>query len=204
MNVVKFKGAARLKQERSSTLSTFTGQRLDWERCLRFDRRISPLDYEIGCTVASHASARTGCAYVGADTIADEVGCARRQVFRSVGRLRAAGWLSWKRTGDANIYRIEFGQVDRTLDLFIAAREARKELRKKRGRNRFRDVPPESHLACADVPPESHLDVPPESHNLLSKNSIKSKGLPREDSPREDSLNGTRGIAAVDELRGRP
>ena len=31
--------------------TTFTGQRLDWEKCLRFDRRIYPLAYEIAVSL---------------------------------------------------------------------------------------------------------------------------------------------------------
>jgi hypothetical protein len=77
MNVVKFKGVLRPKQERSA-LSTFTGQRLDWEKCLRFDRRILPFPYEVACAIASHARP-DGTAYVSDETLADEVGSGPRQ-----------------------------------------------------------------------------------------------------------------------------
>jgi hypothetical protein len=161
----------------TETNRTFTGQRLDWEKCLRFDRRVYPLAYEVACAIASHARPN-GTAYVSDETLADEVGCAPRNVYRARVRLRQSRWLKWRRTGDANIYTLQFDQVSAYLDLITAARDARKEQRKKR-RNRFRDSPPESDHKPANSPPESDLDQPPESDSLPSRNSLEARGLPR-------------------------
>jgi hypothetical protein len=160
----------------SESNRTFTSQRLDWEKCLRFDRRIPPFACEVGCAIASHASATNGKAYVSDETLADEVGFTERYVRRARVRLRETRWLKWRRTGDANVYTLLFDQVSGHLDMFITAREARKEQRKKR-KSRFPDRNASSDHKPADRNPSSYPDRNPSSAILPSRNTLVRKGL---------------------------
>jgi len=163
------------------TNRTFTSQRLDWEKCLRFDPRIYPFAKVVGCAISSRASATNGTAYVSDETLADDVGCPGqlRRVRRARVLLLQTRWLKWRRTRDANVYTLLFGRVSDFLDLMTAARDLRKERRKKR-KSRFPDRTPVSYLKPPDRTPVSALDRTPVSAILPSRISLAREKLPIE------------------------
>jgi len=113
---------------------SFTSKKLDWLKCCCFDRRLHAYDFNVAYAIAQHINAKTGTTMLSDETIADETGgSTTRRVRRSRARLQDAGWLTWRRTRSANVYRLNYDQIDPMLDLFIAMRDARRE-----NRQRFR------------------------------------------------------------------
>ena len=112
-----------------SAQSTFTGTKLDWLRCVAFDRALLPYDFKVAFVIASHLNMHTGSAMLSDQTIADESGgAAARSVRRSRVRLHDAGWPTWHRQYDgANVYRPDYGLMNAMLDAILLAREARRE-----------------------------------------------------------------------------
>jgi hypothetical protein len=103
--------------------------------------------------IAQHINQKTGQAMLSDDAIADEAGRGSiRNVFRSRQRLRGAGWLVWRRTRLANVYKLLFDRMDRTLDMITTSREARRE---KRIRNKTEFV-----TEPADMTRASYLNDP--------------------------------------------
>jgi hypothetical protein len=111
---------------------SWTSRKLDWQKAINFDRRVSPLMFKIAVCIIQHASENARTLKLSDQTIADEIGVSDRNVYRARVALREVGWLNWRRTRNANIYIVEFGNVDRMLDLFAIAREQRNERRKTR------------------------------------------------------------------------
>jgi hypothetical protein len=154
---------------------TFTSLKLDWLRCLAFDRRVGPLAFEVGFCIIQHANARTGRTWrISDETIADEIGCPARSVYRARSGLRAAGWLAWTRTRNANIYKICFGNVERVLDLMTAARDARKERQKMR-QSRLRECASVRTLEPPDCAPMRTQDCAPMRNKHLRHNTVKNQ-----------------------------
>jgi hypothetical protein len=109
----------------------FTAAKGDWITCLACDARSPPYDRVIGIVVAQHINWRTGQWKLAEETIAYESGCSTRNVTRALKRLRKRGWLTWRRTLTANVYRLDFGNVKAILERLREARDGRK----KRGGN---------------------------------------------------------------------
>jgi len=131
--------------------STFTGRKLDWLKSVAYDRRLLPYDFEVAFVIAQHINQKTWKAMLSDDAIADETGGgSTRNVLRARKRLRGVGWLNWHRTRTANVYRLLFDGVDRTLDMITASRDARRERHQ-----RYKAMTPESHLDEADMTPRS-------------------------------------------------
>jgi hypothetical protein len=155
---------------------TFTGQRLEWLKCVNYDRRLKdcPAALKVAFVIATHVTENgssipgialnPGEACISDEAIADKAGgLHRRHVIRARNRLNETGYLNWRRTRSANVYRLDYGQVSRVLDLMDASNQARKEQQKRR-KDRPRDVTPRAHLKPPDRTPRAHLDVTPESH----------------------------------------
>jgi hypothetical protein len=117
-----------------STLSTFTGTKLDWLKCICFDRRLKPLDKVVALVIAQHLNAMTATTMLSDRTIADETATSPRSVQRSRNRLRRIGWLTWERTETANIYTQSFRNMNDMRDAMLQARETRQEARRNRRR----------------------------------------------------------------------
>jgi hypothetical protein len=110
-----------------ATLSSFTGAKLDWLKCVAFDRRLKPYDFKVAFVIAQHLNVNTGSTMLSDETIADESAASIRSVKRARVRLRKAGWLAWHHTQTANIYRPDYSKVSFTLDAITLSREARRE-----------------------------------------------------------------------------
>jgi Helix-turn-helix domain len=113
---------------------TFTSRKLDWLDCLAHDSMVAPLAFEIGYCIMSHLNAKSGRAWVSDETLADKSGNSERTVRRARTQLRAAGWITWKRTSTANVYTPQFQKVNAMLDSIISKRDERTERREKRRR----------------------------------------------------------------------
>lgn len=113
---------------------TFTSRKLDWLDCLAHDPLVAPWAFEIGHCIMSHLNAKNGRAWVSDETLADKSGSSERTVRRARSQLRAAGWITWKRTSTANVYTPLFQKVNAMLDSIISKRDERKERRERRRR----------------------------------------------------------------------
>jgi hypothetical protein len=133
------KKAARANGSDHETLSTFTGTKLDWLKCVAFDRKVLAYDFRVAFVIAQHLNLRTGSAMLSDETIAAESGGgSTRHVKRARVRLRKAGWLTWHNTSTANVYRPDYGRMNHVLDAMILAREARREKRVQADANKLR------------------------------------------------------------------
>jgi hypothetical protein len=113
--------------------TTFTGRKLDWLKCIRFDRRIKHLDYRVAAVIADHLNERSGRAFISDHTIAFEIGSNwPRHVIGARNRLRDAGWLEWEHSKTANIYAPVFRAVTETLRIIGRARAEKRESYEKR------------------------------------------------------------------------
>ena len=116
----------------SNSIQSFTSQKLDWLKCCCFDRRLQPYDFRVSYAIAQHINAETGSTMLSDQTIADETGGrTTRCVRRSRVRLRDAGWLTWKRTSSANVYRMKFDRFEEVRDFARELRELRRESRER-------------------------------------------------------------------------
>jgi hypothetical protein len=116
-------------------LTTFTGTKLDWLNCLAADQRISDNAFRVAFVIAQHLNWRTGQTMLSDETIADEASGSIRAVVRSRTLLRQLSWLIWRRTQIANVYSLDFRNMNAMRDAMLVAREARQERRKHRGPN---------------------------------------------------------------------
>lgn len=107
----------------------FAGEKFNWLDCVARDKRLKPAAFKVAYVIMQHVNAKTGIAWVSDETLADVCGISAPMVFRHRESLKAAGWLSWERTQNANHYKPLFHQVNAGLDAMIVQRERRKELR---------------------------------------------------------------------------
>jgi hypothetical protein len=113
-----------------ASISTFTGTKIDWLKCIAFDRKVQPYDFRVAFVIAQHLNIRTGTTMLSDETIAAESGgVSTRHVRRARDRLRKAGWLTWHNTSTANVYRPDYARMNHVLDAMILAAEARREKR---------------------------------------------------------------------------
>lgn len=150
---------------------TFTGQKLDWMKCVAFDTCVSPRAFEVGFCIIQHVNARTCRAFLSDETIADGTGSCLRDVGRARKQLRLAGWLTWKRTGGANLYEPLFHRINAVLDAITDKRDQRQERRQRKGMTV--DWTRVSHRQRRDTTSESERDPTPKSnHDRTSASDI--------------------------------
>jgi hypothetical protein len=129
--------------------------------CMMYYPKLKPIDKLIAFVIAQHVNEKTGLAFVSDEVIAERIGGAsRRSVYRARGRLRDAGWLTWRCTRTANVYTLKFDSVNAVLDMITTSRDARSERRK----NGARDGTRESQQGLRDGTRESQHDGTRESH----------------------------------------
>jgi hypothetical protein len=114
-----------------TTGQSWTSRKLDFLNCVAFDWLVTPYMFEIAFCIAQHVNEKTGRTLKLCDaTIAEKTGGSPRNVYPARMKLRKLGWIDWKRTQNANIYKIKFDKVERTLDEMTRARDHRNERRK--------------------------------------------------------------------------
>jgi hypothetical protein len=116
---------------------TFTGEKLEWLKCVAHDKRIPPRAFEVAFAIVQHVNAKTQRTNPSDETISDETGSCLRDVLRARKRLRDAGWLTWERTGGTNVYQMLFAIINAMLDSIENKRGLRKDRREDRRRNRW-------------------------------------------------------------------
>src|SRR5205085_7845703 len=117
----------------------WTGDKLDWMRCLALDPRIHPYQFEVGFAIIQHANSKTRKAILSDEVIQEATNISRPHILRARMRLRDTGWLLWRRTGKANVYEPRFDKINQLMDRRIFLREARRE-RQKRSPLDARDI----------------------------------------------------------------
>lgn len=149
---------------------TFTGQRLDWCKAVRFDRGLQAVDFKVGSTIADHVNAKTGVAKVSDAIIAIKAACSIRTAIRARERLRDRGWLDWRRTPTANRYLLRYDKVSGFLDMITAAVEAHREAEERRPDQKRRPsvLPPmtEHGAPCSVTPDSPVLSLVAEIHPI--------------------------------------
>jgi hypothetical protein len=108
---------------------SFTSLKLDWINALMSDGEVSSTAFRIGFCIIQHVNERTGVAFVSDETISDKTGIRNRQVREARNLLRDNGWLIWKRTRTANIYRLLATNINAITDEQILKREQRQDRR---------------------------------------------------------------------------
>jgi hypothetical protein len=106
----------------NSAYAIRTAERLDWLKCVQFDignclHVAAVLMFQVveKDTVAFGHRLKTGEALLSDDAIADKTGLRERQVRNVRKLMKEAGWLDWRRTGDANVYRLRSERVPAVL-----------------------------------------------------------------------------------------
>jgi hypothetical protein len=131
-----------------------TALKLDWLTCVAYDPDISPSTFEVAFAIVQHVNWKKGVAYVSDATIAEKTGICTRDVLRARKRLRDAGWLTWDRTGGANIYKPLFDKMNAVLDELTVKRDARRE----RFKSKRRDQTQASYQSGREPTPKSERD----------------------------------------------
>jgi hypothetical protein len=139
---------------------SFTGDKLDWMAGVSADPRLDARAFEVAFCIAQHINQQSGLARLSDETIADKTGIPKRWIARARAALREAGWIDWRRTGDANIYWTKGEPLNAVLDHQAMLKDGRDEKRKKR-KTIIQDQPP---VAYPDAPPVANRDSPPVAH----------------------------------------
>ncbi|MCK1507557.1 helix-turn-helix domain-containing protein [Bradyrhizobium sp. 18] len=110
----------------------FTAHKLNWLDCVVSDRRLKPAAFKIAYAIMQHVNSETLFAWLSDETLVDVTGISSAEVQRHRKSLKACGWLTWKRTGNANVYTPLFDQLPEGLEFILDKRRKRKKLREAR------------------------------------------------------------------------
>jgi hypothetical protein len=94
------------------------------------------------------------------DTISDKTSIPKRWVLRAHQSLRDTGWIDWRRTKTANVYRTLGDRINAVTDHQIILKEKRTE-RKSKSRKARQETPPVAHLKYQEVTPVALPETPP-------------------------------------------
>jgi hypothetical protein len=147
-----------MKPSSDSRLST--SAKLDWIDAVMADHRLDARAKVIAFCIVQHVNRNTGVAFVSDTTISDKTAIPSRWVQRARNALRTAGWISWKRTGTANVYSTLAGPMTAVTDRQQTLKKAREDRRGDPPRVAHLDPPPVAVLADDDPPPLAHHDPP--------------------------------------------
>ena len=168
---------------------SFTSDKLDWLNALMSDGKISSTAFRVGFCIAKHINQHTGITFVSDETIGDETNISRRRIIEARNLLKNEGWVIWKRTRTANVYRLLSDNLNAILDEQIKKSDLREERRLAR-----RVVPKLTHLKSPVVPISSQhdalktaqQDMPESAHIHLMGYTVevtpKERGQPSKDS----------------------
>lgn len=149
---------------------TFTAAKLNWLDCVASDRDLKPAAFKVAYAIMQHVNAESLIAWLSDETVVDVTGISRAQVQRHRESLKAAGWLTWERTQDANRYTPLFDRVQAGLDDILARRAQRKERRQIRRRG-VGGAPDASPVRQPDASPAVQPDASRVRHIHLRSNT---------------------------------
>ncbi|WP_036052307.1 hypothetical protein [Bradyrhizobium sp. URHD0069] len=96
-------GAARDNPHEKRSFGSF---KFDWMRALAADPHLDTRAKMIGNCIISHVNQHSRDAILSDRAISDETAIPLRWITRGRNDLRDGGWIHWKRTGGANVYRV--------------------------------------------------------------------------------------------------
>ena len=140
------KAAAQADADDKRSLGSF---KLDWLQTLMSAYpEIDHATYRVAACIAFTVNQASRYARISSQTIADKTGVKLTKVKAARTTLRDHGWLVWKRTRDANLYKLislerNVSEID---DRQTICRDRRNEARKST-QKRFREGCPRDHLA---------------------------------------------------------
>jgi hypothetical protein len=85
---------------------TFASFKFEWMKALAADPRLEARAKMIGNCILGHVNQHSGEATLSDRAISDETAIPERGIVRGRGPLRKHGWIDWRRTGGANVYRV--------------------------------------------------------------------------------------------------
>jgi hypothetical protein len=178
-----------------SSVSEFTSQKLDQQRCIVADPRLKPVDKLVAIYILHRVNVDSRIAFPSAQTISDETCVGRRHVLRALKRLKQAGWLvARRRWQTSSTYRISDKNVNAIIDRLLVLKEAREAGWKRKAFN----VTQESPHAPYAVTQESPDAVTQESPKHLRGNTSEKKRLSRETRTlRGEAYGGSKNGAAT-------
>jgi Tfp pilus assembly major pilin PilA len=121
---------ARVNDDRRGMIDFSTSEKLDWLTAVMADHRINVQAKVAAFSIMQHVNRETGRAFVSDATIADKTGMSRKTVVRGRNDLRAAGWITWKRTSTANVYAMFDEPVNAVTERQQNLKDARDERRR--------------------------------------------------------------------------
>jgi hypothetical protein len=160
----------------SKAATTFTGRKLDWLKCVAYDRQLKqyPFAFKVAFVIAQHVNEKNGTAFVSDEAIADKAGGGSvRNVGKARVKLRETGWLTWQSTQTANLYTLHYEQMNGVLDLITIASDKRREQRGKRLAWKHRD---RNHSSEHEPPDRNHSS----QHDRNHSSYIHLRGTPSE------------------------
>jgi len=124
----------------------FTSIKLTWMTCV-MSTGFTPFDKCVAFIIMNAINEKTRDWKLSDETIAALMGRpgAIRSVQRARRRLRAAGWITWKRTSDANVYSLRHDNVMAAMDEIMRSRRERRTKREATSESRP-DTTPESSI----------------------------------------------------------
>ncbi|UPK31876.1 hypothetical protein IVB18_05320 [Bradyrhizobium sp. 186] len=90
---------------------SFASFKFDWMSALAADPRLDARAKVIGNCILSHINQHSGEAILSDRSISDETAIPERGIIRGRGPLRKHGWVDWRRTGGANVYRVRSDHI---------------------------------------------------------------------------------------------
>jgi hypothetical protein len=131
---------------KDQAVRTFTSDKLTWQDCLCAVATLPPAAFKVGRCISQAVNHKTMETFRLSDrAIADKTGLSERTVRRMKHLLRDAGWIVWRRTASANIYRTLDQHLNAVIDDQLLRREARKAAPR---RDRPKPVKPAKPAPC--------------------------------------------------------
>jgi hypothetical protein len=128
-----------------------TSEKLDWIDAVVADHRIDTRAKVIAYCIMQHVNRETGIAIASDEMITDETGVPDRWVRRARNDLRAASWITWKRTPN---YANRYSTLTGPMAAIKTEQQKLAQARKERRMQRRQDMQPEVRTGGQPVRPQ--------------------------------------------------
>jgi Helix-turn-helix domain len=154
---------ARRKPSHSPEQKSFTSWKLDIQKCLIADPRLSAVAKLVAICILHHVNQESRKTWLSIETISDETCVGWRHVARAIKTLQQTGWIVVRRGNRqrANEYRFSEANMNNMLDRLTILRDRREVARKRK--RAISEMTPESSQKCSDMTRESCPEMTPES-----------------------------------------